>query len=235
MQLWFGASNQTYVISARNFRRGSSIQSVSMVCRAIRRNSFCPEKLAEYGEVIRVRTANLPPREAGYVRLTFVGLQQRLLSSIAAFAKTLEVHRKGVLRADVAGSEAVAEEFVRGGAGTEDEPIDELGGEKLIQEEEDQAAEAAGAIAASVSDLTLVDEMLEIATPRVKRCGSRISTICRRTTELRMADKAGEGAPRAAAVLSSQRLKLQTSYGQAMIHARGYSAPETTAAFARAR
>jgi hypothetical protein len=42
-------------------------------------------KLAEYGEVIRTGTANLPPREAGYVRLTFVGLQQRLLSSIAAF------------------------------------------------------------------------------------------------------------------------------------------------------
>jgi class 3 adenylate cyclase/predicted ATPase len=32
-----------------------------------------------------------------------------------------------------------------------------------------------------------------------------------------------------------RRLKLQTSYGQAMLHARGYSAPETTAAFARAR
>jgi hypothetical protein len=56
-------------------------------------------KLAEYAEVIRTRTANLPPREAGYARLTFVGLQQRLLSSIAAFAKTLEVHRKGILRA----------------------------------------------------------------------------------------------------------------------------------------
>jgi hypothetical protein len=65
-------------------------------------------KLAEYGEVIRAWTGNLPPREAGYVRLTFVGLQQRLLSSIAAFAKTLEVHRKGVLRADVAVSEAAA-------------------------------------------------------------------------------------------------------------------------------
>ena len=52
---------------------------------------------------------------------------------------------------------------------------------------------------------------------------------------IEMADKAGDGAPRATAVLSSQRLKLQTSYGQAMIHARGYSAPETTAAFARAR
>ena len=52
---------------------------------------------------------------------------------------------------------------------------------------------------------------------------------------IEMADKAGEGAPLATAVLSSQRLKLQTSYGQAMIHARGYSAPETTAVFARAR
>ena len=52
---------------------------------------------------------------------------------------------------------------------------------------------------------------------------------------IEMADKAREGAPLATAVLSSQRLKLQTSYGQAMIHARGYSAPETTAVFARAR
>ncbi len=38
-----------------------------------------------------------------------------------------------------------------------------------------------------------------------------------------------------AAASRQRRLQLQTSYGQAMIHARGYSAPETTAAFARAR
>jgi class 3 adenylate cyclase/predicted ATPase len=38
-----------------------------------------------------------------------------------------------------------------------------------------------------------------------------------------------------AAAARERRLKLQTSYGQAMLHARGYSAPETTAAFARAR
>ncbi len=38
-----------------------------------------------------------------------------------------------------------------------------------------------------------------------------------------------------AAAARQRRLKLQTSYGQAMLHARGYSAPETTAAFARAR
>ena len=37
------------------------------------------------------------------------------------------------------------------------------------------------------------------------------------------------------ATARQRRLKLETSYGQAMLHARGYSAPETTAAFARAR
>jgi class 3 adenylate cyclase/predicted ATPase len=55
---------------------------------------------------------------------------------------------------------------------------------------------------------------------------------------IEMADKADEGAPRAAAtpvtVSAGQRLKLQTSYGQAMMHAHGHGAPETTAAFARA-
>ena len=58
------------------------------------------QMLAAYGKAVRARTANLPPKEAGYIRLTFVGLQQRLLSSIAAFAKTLEVHRKGLLKLD---------------------------------------------------------------------------------------------------------------------------------------
>jgi hypothetical protein len=134
-------------------------------------------KLAEYGEVIRARAANLPPREAGYVHLTFVGLQQRLLSSIAAFAKTLEVHRKGLLRADMAGSTAGAEAFVHGGAEIEDESTDETDVEKLIQEEEDQAAEAAGAIAAGVTDLALVDEMLEIARKHAHRPDARIERL----------------------------------------------------------
>jgi superfamily II DNA or RNA helicase len=134
-------------------------------------------KLAEYGDLIHARTANLPPRDAGYVRLTFVGLQQRLLSSIAAFAKTLEVHRKGLLRADAAASDAAAEAFVHGGAETEDDPTDEIGGEKLIQEEEDQAAEAAGVIAAGVSDLALVGEMLDIARKHAHRPDARIGRL----------------------------------------------------------
>ena len=56
---------------------------------------------------------------------------------------------------------------------------------------------------------------------------------------IEMADKVGESAPRATAASGvspgQRRLKLQTSLGQAMIHAHGYSAPETAAAFARAR
>ena len=54
-----------------------------------------------------------------------------------------------------------------------------------------------------------------------------------------MADKQSDAAPRAAAASAaaapSQRLKLQTSYGQALSWAKGYAAPETAAAFARAR
>jgi predicted ATPase len=49
-----------------------------------------------------------------------------------------------------------------------------------------------------------------------------------------MADKVN-GAATAVSASSSQRLKLQTSYGQAVMWYKGYGAEETTAAFARAR
>ena len=51
---------------------------------------------------------------------------------------------------------------------------------------------------------------------------------------IEMADKVGEG-PTASVAAPSQRLKLQTNYGQALIYGKGYAAPETVAAFARAR
>ena len=52
-----------------------------------------------------------------------------------------------------------------------------------------------------------------------------------------MADKTAEAAPHAAAapVSADQRVKLQTNYGQALTWGKGYAAPETAAAFARAR
>ena len=50
-----------------------------------------------------------------------------------------------------------------------------------------------------------------------------------------MADKAGEGAPASVPAAGGQRLKLQTSYGQAVMWSKGFGAAETKAAFSRAR
>ena len=54
---------------------------------------------------------------------------------------------------------------------------------------------------------------------------------------IEMADKAGAAAPRAATTPASgsQRLKLQTSYGQALLWSKGFGAEETKTAFLRAR
>jgi hypothetical protein len=52
-----------------------------------------PRLLAAYGRQRAERISRLPPGQAAQAKLAFVGLQQRLLSSIAAFARTLEGHR----------------------------------------------------------------------------------------------------------------------------------------------
>ena len=54
---------------------------------------------------------------------------------------------------------------------------------------------------------------------------------------IEMADKDGEAKPRAAATAAAgdQRLRLQTSYGNALLQARGMQSAETQAAFSRAR
>src|SRR5215471_10559402 len=50
-------------------------------------------RLAAYGDLRMKRIEKLPSQRASLAKLAFVGLQQRLLSSIAAFARTLKVHR----------------------------------------------------------------------------------------------------------------------------------------------
>lgn len=55
--------------------------------------------LADYRTLRERRVATLPPGQAARARLAFVGLQQRLLSSIPAFARTLRVHLAGLDRA----------------------------------------------------------------------------------------------------------------------------------------
>jgi superfamily II DNA or RNA helicase len=134
-------------------------------------------KLFNYGEALRAKAANMGAREAGFLRLSFVGLQQRLLSSIAAFAKTLEVHRKGLAKANAAASTAMAEAFVQGGAEPEDESDDPLEGERFIAAEESEAAEAAGALAAGAANLALVDEMLALARRHAQEPDARVRIL----------------------------------------------------------
>ena len=61
--------------------------------------------LADYRRVRERRIARLTGAQAARTRLAFVGLQQRLLSSIAAFARTLRVHLAGLDRV-IAGEQA---------------------------------------------------------------------------------------------------------------------------------
>ncbi|MGT2486061.1 hypothetical protein ACU4GA_08980 [Methylobacterium oryzae CBMB20] len=94
------------------------------------------EQLAAYGELRLQRIAKLPTAKAALAKLAFVGLQQRLLSSIAAFARTLAVHRRGLLTAiedDTAVGAAVS------AASRDHEALLDLG---LDGEEAERAAQA---------------------------------------------------------------------------------------------
>jgi hypothetical protein len=50
--------------------------------------------LNEYGEIRALRTADATKRKQAEAKLLISGLQQRLLSSVEAFARTLRVHRR---------------------------------------------------------------------------------------------------------------------------------------------
>jgi SNF2 family DNA or RNA helicase len=102
-----------------------------------------------------------------------VGLQQRLLSSIAAFGRTLQKHRDRLERlADAPAVEPDAS--LLDPVALEDEPENEAEAETRITKEEDDAAEA---IDAGIGDIALVDEMLEIARRHANRPDARITKL----------------------------------------------------------
>jgi len=144
--------------------------------------------LAEYGELRARRLATLPRSQAAQAKLVFVGLQQRLLSSIAAFARTLKVHRRG-LEAAVAAQSAptapagAAEAFVMGAPTAEELPLanDEQTAEVAMAADEEAAAEAAtrlglvGALRDQLrQELAAVDAMLEIAEQYAAKPDTRV-------------------------------------------------------------
>jgi len=146
-----------------------------------------PRMLASYGQLRAKRIARLPPRQAANAKLVFVGLQQRLLSSIAAFLRTLEVHRKNLLalieKGEAAAPIEAARAFVTGALDLYELPIDveEETAETTIAADEDAAAEAAsrlGGVGAQAADLmaelAAVDEMLALAKQHAARPDARV-------------------------------------------------------------
>ena len=145
--------------------------------------------LADYQELREQRIAALPQGKKAQARLVFSGLQQRLLSSIAAFAKTLSVHRKTLekLTKD-AGPEgrvsaAVAERFAAIPNVHElgDYTTDDADAEALAETEERQEAEQASLLGslgaqrqALVAELRTVDDMLAVAEAAKARPDARV-------------------------------------------------------------
>src|SRR5579863_1984920 len=144
-------------------------------------------RIAAYGELRRARISKLPPQKAALAKLALVGLQQRLLSSIPAFARTLKPHRKTLQRLLDGEQDQVVEAavqiFVDGSTTGKVEglELDYEGSEAGLEADEEVAAEAAsvaGAVDASASDLrkelAAVDEMLAIAEPAALRADARV-------------------------------------------------------------
>lgn len=146
--------------------------------------------LAAYGELRMKRIAKLSSQKAALAKLAFVGLQQRLLSSIAAFARTLKTHRvtlqkvldgEEVARATAAASAFVAVPTPEDNAelGLEDEDAEKA----MAADEEGEAAtaSAAGVVDAALEDLraelAVVDEMLALAEKHAARPDARVNWL----------------------------------------------------------
>jgi ERCC4-related helicase len=144
-------------------------------------------RLGQYGELRMRRISRLPPHKAALAKLAFVGLQQRLLSSIAAFARTLKVHRRSLQklldREVAAGEIEAANSFVTAVSPDDSAELDleDNTAEQALDADEDAAAEAAtvaGAEGATTealqAELAMVDEMLGIAEPAAMRSDARV-------------------------------------------------------------
>jgi ERCC4-related helicase len=143
--------------------------------------------LAAYGELRMNRIRGLPGQKASMAKLAFVGLQQRLLSSVAAFARTLKVHRATLQRVlngeEAALVAAAAQAFVEGPTSEDSAELglEDESAERAIDADDDATAEAAsalGAVGAAKSDLraelAAVDEMLALAERHASRPDARV-------------------------------------------------------------
>jgi ERCC4-related helicase len=126
------------------------------------------------------RMAGQPRRACNQFELLITQLQQRLLSSIEAFARTLRVHRKTMER--VWAKELVADETTGTdssriqSADSDDEraSIDETVMGELIDRETEKASLASASLAASEAERSLLDEITGIAEQARSKPDARI-------------------------------------------------------------
>ncbi len=145
--------------------------------------------LASYGAQRGRRLATMSRRDLVRAKLIHVGLQQRLLSSIAAFARTLEVHRRSVAAALEARPPVAAEAVAAGLVARSDDadlPLDpDEGAIDAATAAEDAVAVAAATglgIAGAgrddiAAELAAVDEMLAVARAAAARADARITRL----------------------------------------------------------
>ncbi len=137
--------------------------------------------LAEYGSLRERRIGGLARTRAAQARLAFVGLQQRLLSSIPAFARTLRKHVTGLDRL-LEGSAPATRAIIP--QEREDAPLtveEEAGDLQSLEDEEDLAAEIAATLGAEEAERTQIETerdqaaaMLTIAEAAIGKPDARI-------------------------------------------------------------
>lgn len=146
------------------------------------------QMLLDYADLRAKRLNTLPKGEQNRARLIFTGLQQRLLSSAAAFARTLEVHRRGLVAASErevqASPESAALAFTRVVSNEDELPLADEGEEAneaaIIADDEanTEAATALGTIGAThdalTAELAHVDAMLAVARAKTNKPDARV-------------------------------------------------------------
>src|SRR5580704_904882 len=144
-------------------------------------------QLAEYGALRMKRISALPPHKAALAKLAFVGLQQRLLSSIAAFARTLKVHRRSLqklLDNELAASQTETALTFTASISPDlsaELDLEDATAEQVLEADDDAAAAAASVAGAEGAtrealraELARVDAMLVIAEPAASRPDARV-------------------------------------------------------------
>jgi len=139
--------------------------------------------LSQYQEVREQRLAGEPKRVQAASGLLLCHLQQRLFSSVEAFARTLKVHRRTVEKQRQAAgvkSGTANLDLLRGGVGADDDRAT-LGEAELAAETEAQVEAATGAAQAPVEhsdEDRLLQQMTDLAESGRRSPDARIRYLC---------------------------------------------------------